>query len=157
MATKDRTREPPRSTSKKTYTPPSLLDIPEDVRERFLNESYALRWIRVQIKHNADYKQISKRKREGYTFVKAEEVEDLMGHLGLISDATGMVRSGDLALAKVHLEDQKARQDYYEDMARRQEQAFMKDLEKQNNRTMPIHNDSRSVTRTGRAAEFAKD
>lgn len=153
-----KTRGPARTGSKKTYQPPQRLEIPNDIRERFLAEEYALRWIRVKVKNEDDAKQISKRQREGYSFVKAEEVEDLISFLGLtINPTNGMVINGDLALAKVHVADQQARQEYYEDMARKQEQAFMNDLEKQNNRTMPIYNDSRSVTRTGRSAEFAKD
>lgn len=152
------TTRAPRSGSKKTYQPPQRLEIPKDIIERFLQEDCALRWIRVKVKNEDDFKQISKRQREGYIFVKAEEVEDLIKFLGLtINSTSGMVINGDLALAKINLGDQQARQEYYEDMARRQENAFMQDLEKQSNRTMPIYNDSRSVARTGRSAEFAKD
>lgn len=151
-------RTPAREGSKKTYQPPQRMDIPKDIVERFLQQNLALRWIRVKIKNEDDQKQISKRMREGYQFVKPEEVEDLIIHLGLlVNPSSGMVLNGDLALAKIDVGDQEARQTYYEDMARAQENAYMQDLEKQSNRTMPIYNDSRSVARTGRSAEFAKD
>lgn len=156
--TETRTRAPARAGSKKTYQPPQRMEIPKEIRERFAEQDFALRWIRVKVKNADDYKQISKRQREGYVFVKPDEVADLVEHLGLLPNAAaGMVLNGDLALAKVHFADQQARQDYYEDMARSQENAYMRDLERQSNRTMPIYNDSRSVARTGRSAEFARD
>lgn len=146
-----------RGKNRTVYAPPSRLDIPKDLEDHFIEKNMGLRWVRYRARSESDLSQVSKRKKEGYIFVTQEEVAEFMGMLGLeVDKTTGFVTNGDLALAKVPLDLRESRKDYYEGMARAHERAVMKDLDKSNSRTMPIFNDSRSFSRTGRQAEFSE-
>lgn len=141
-----------------TYQPPQRLELPKELVDRFKAEGMGLRWIRTHVGGAEDANHIGARLQEGYVFVKPNEVEELATLLRLnINSSDGMVKNGDLALAKIPLDLQIARQEYYENMALEQEAAFMKDVERSGSRTMPVFNNSRSTTRTGRRAEFAPD
>lgn len=145
----DDKRKTPRA-SKATYQPPTRMEIPEDVKNRFANLGYALRWIRVRKGNMEDAQHIAKRRREGYNFVKPEDAQDLIAFLGLVvSPGEQMIMNGDNALSQILIEKQEARQQYYEDMARMNENAIAKNLEKQSSRTMPIFNNSRSFVTRG--------
>lgn len=147
-----------RNTGKETYNPPERLVFPEEVKARFLDEGFYLRWIRYKIGNEIDSHNISNRLREGYSFVKPDEAQDIVELLQLDSKSVqGVVMNGDLALAKIKIEKAEARQEYYEDLAKRHEASYMRDVERQGDRRIPITNSSYSVSKTGRSAEFAKD
>ncbi len=138
--------------SKATYQPPQRLEIPPDVVDRFAQQGYALRWIRVRLGNQEDVSHVAKRKREGYIFVKPEEAQDLIEFLGLLTNnADSMVMNGDLGLCKILFEKQEARQNYYNNQAIQNEKGLMHDLENNHkHRSVEIFNDSRSSARTGR-------
>ena len=66
-----RTEETREATSKnETYSfeEQSALDIPENVVERFHSQGMALRWIRISLDGEDDYKNVGKQQRVGWTF-----------------------------------------------------------------------------------------
>jgi hypothetical protein len=147
-----------RNTGRETYNPPERLVFPEEVKQRFLDEGFYLRWIRYKIGNEVDSHNLSNRLREGYTLVKQDEAEDIIELLQLDTRSVqGAIMNGDLALAKIKIEKAEARQEYYEDLARKHEASYMRDVERQGDRRIPISNNSYSVSKTGRSAEFAKD
>ena len=44
-----------------TYEEPNLLDIPDDVADRFKSRDLALRWIRISLKGEDDYKNVGRK------------------------------------------------------------------------------------------------
>lgn len=141
-----------------TYIPPEQYDIPAEVREEFESRGYHLRWIRVLIDDRDDFKNVAKRRREGYEFVTINEFppdqQDLYEVKSFGEAAkkySGVVMIGDLALAKLPIGKAKARQRYYEQMAVNNEKAQRANLSKDSklNRLLPIKDDSTSTTRTG--------
>lgn len=140
-----------------TYTPPALLEVPEEVKERFLNKGYILRWIRYSVKGEEDFQNVSQRHMEGYEFVKIEEVPEMRHRIRLADKGTftNLVTNGDVALAKIPAELAQARQEYYENQARLREQSINRALYKNNSKEVPIYNDSKTDTRKGKNAEFA--
>lgn len=83
------------------YVEPSMLDIPEFDD----NDQYVYRWLRITIRGEDDYNNISRRQREGWTFVKAEDLPDgfRFGTLNSTKNPEfdGCVRNGDLVLGKL--------------------------------------------------------
>ena len=60
-----------------TYSEPNLLEIPQAVTDRFLEQGMKLRWLRTTIKGSDDYANIGKRMQEGYEFVSLDEVPEM--------------------------------------------------------------------------------
>ena len=99
-----------------TYSPPSEYEIPEEVRNKFEAEGYHLRFIRVLIEDKDDYKNVARRRREGYEFVKISELPEYFQGLfetknfgSAAQKYSGIVMVGDLALAKLPIEKKLAR------------------------------------------------
>jgi hypothetical protein len=61
-------------TKEYTYTEPNFLDIPDLVVDRFTNEDMVLRWIRISVKGDDDYKNVGNKMSQGWVFVTPEEV-----------------------------------------------------------------------------------
>ena len=67
-----RTEETRESTSKietSSFEEENYLDIPQAVKDKFDSQGMTLRWIRVALSGEADYKNVGNRQREGLTFV----------------------------------------------------------------------------------------
>ena len=47
------------------YREPNLLDIPESVEHRFIDQGLKLRWIRILSRNQDDYRNVGKRQAEG--------------------------------------------------------------------------------------------
>ena len=60
------------------YREPNLLDIPENVKDRFANEGMALRWIRINLRGKDDYQNVGRRLQEGWQFVELAEVPEII-------------------------------------------------------------------------------
>ena len=86
-----------------TFEEPNWLEIPPSVRIRFDNEGMALRWIRISIRNQEDYQNVGKRTAEGWEFVQAEEVPEMLQSSDVREGGRyeGAVCRGDLALAKM--------------------------------------------------------
>jgi hypothetical protein len=138
------------------YREPSLLDIPDSVSERFLNQGLTLRWIRVMTRNQDDYKNVGKKVQEGWQFVTVDEVPELQ-HNSFVRDEgryKGAVCRGDLALAKMPLQKAQNRQAYFENQSREMVDAVNQQLMGQNNSRMPIKNSSKSNVTKGRTPNF---
>ena len=138
------------------YREPNLLDIPESVEERFLNQGLKLRWIRVLQKGQDDYQNVGKRLAEGWQFVSVEEVPELQ-HTSFVREEgryLGAVCRGDLALAKMPLRKAQSRQAYYEGQSQEMVDAVNQQLMGQSDSRMPIRNSSKTNVTRGRTPSF---
>lgn len=73
-------------TKEYTYTEPNWLDVPEPVVDRFTNEDMVLRWIRISLKGDDDYKNVGNKMSQGWVFVTPEEVPEML-HSATVLDA----------------------------------------------------------------------
>lgn len=138
------------------YREPNLLDIPENLENRFLDQGLKLRWIRVLQKGQDDYQNVGKRIAEGWEFVSVDEVPEL-AHTSFVREEgryTGAVCRGDLALAKMPLKKAQNRQAYFENQSREMVNAVNAQLMGQSDSRMPIRNNSKTQVTKGRTAKF---
>ena len=138
------------------YREPSLLDIPEVITNRFAEQGMKLRWIRMSLKGQDDYKNIGKKFQEGWQLVTIEEVPE-MQHSSIVKDSgryEGTVCRGDLALAKMPIARAESRQRYFENQSREMVDAVNAQLMNQNDSRMPIRNNSKTQVTKGRTPKF---
>lgn len=139
-----------------TFEEPNWLEIPDSVRVRFANEGMALRWIRVMLKNQDDYRNVGKRSAEGWEFVDSSEVPEML-HSSIVKEDgryAGAVCRGDLALAKMPIELAESRQEYYENQSREMVQAVNSQLMRDSSSRMPISNQSRTQVSRGKTPKF---
>ena len=99
-------------TRSKPWTPPSMLDAPE------APPGYQFRWIRESTRCNDDKSNMSKRIREGYEPVRAEDYPDFEAPSIDHGRNKGVIGVGGLILAKVPEETAKSRNDYFTQQAK---------------------------------------
>lgn len=141
-----------------TYVPPSSFDIPEEVQQAFEDKGMHLRWIRVLLDQQDDYKNVAQRRREGYEPVSINElpenVRDLFETKSFgpgVAKYSNIAMVGDLALFKIPQGKAHARTRYYEQLAVNNELAQRKQLggNSKLNKLLPILDESRTVVRIG--------
>ena len=141
-----------------TYIPSSSFVIPQEVIEKFEDEGMHLRWIRVLLDGQDDYKNVAKRRREGYEPVSINEIPEHVRDLfetksfgPSASKFSNIAMVGDLALFKVSEGKARARTRYYEQTALNNELAQRRQLggESRLNKLLPIHDESKTEIRTG--------
>ena len=139
-----------------TYVPPSVLDVPADLAEYYEKTGKKLRWIRIMRDGQEDYQNISKRLREGYTFLKYDDLEGAAKSYFTYADTKSLknvIQNGDLALAIIDIELAKARQRHYETLALRKDAASRQLASGGTNRlmdqTMPVFDESKTRTTGG--------
>lgn len=127
------------------YKEPDLLSMPTFGDE----DQYAYRWIRVMIRGELDYQNISRRLREGWTFVQADDVPDeFRGPMGPVTQVhrdaqlEGCLRQGDLALAKIPMSKAVAYKRHVEGQAATMYNAFNRKLLRDDETGAVLHNDS---------------
>ena len=143
-------------TKEYTFTEPSWLDVPDIVVNRFNAEDMTLRWIRISLKGEDDYKNVGNKMSQGWVFVTPEEVPEML-HSATVLDTgryTNCVVRGDVALAKMPRGKAKARNDYYENKANAMMEAVNQQLMAASDSKMPISNNSTSSITKGRMAQF---
>lgn len=137
------------------YRPTAMLDIPANVKEKFDEQGYDLKWVRYMLGGQIDVANLRLRQspNEGYSYVKPQDVDkaDLM-QLGGIDQFSGqdIIVNGDVVLMKVRKEQSEARRKYFEQQTRNRSLATKQMLE-QNRISM----DNKSVVRTGKNAHFS--
>jgi len=138
------------------YEEPNMLDIPDEVRDRFSSQGLALRWIRVLLKGADDYTNIGKRVQEGWEFVQFEEVPEMAMSSFVREEGrySGAVCRGDLALAKMPVGKAVARKEFYEARSAEMMDAVNMQLENASDSKMPIRNTSKSNVTRGRTPVF---
>lgn len=135
------TREDTTRTSverKKVWTPPERLP---DFSSKM--PGYHLRWVRRELRgENADANVLA-RIRQGYEVVTPEEIG--VTDVTTLDDGrfAGTVCSGDLILMKIDVDMANQRKDYYLEQARKMQRVVDKQLEENQQSTMPI---SKSVS-----------
>ena len=67
------------------FREPNMLEIPENVSNRFKNEGMALRWIRINLRGKEDYTNVGKRVKEGWEYVGINEVTEIQ-HKSFVRD-----------------------------------------------------------------------
>jgi len=115
-----------------------------------------LRWIRITLRNQEDYQNVGKRTSEGWEFVQADEVPEML-HSSDVREGgryAGAVCRGDLALAKMPKELAESRQEFYENRSREMVDAVNAQLMRENNSQMPISNQSRTQVSRGKQAKF---
>jgi len=139
-----------------TFEEPNWLEIPPSVRIRFDNEAMALRWIRISIRNQEDYQNVGKRTAEGWEFVQAEEVPEMLQSSDVREGGRyeGAVCRGDLALAKMPAELAESRQEFYENRSREMVDAVNAQLMNSSDSRMPISNQSRTQISRGKQSKF---
>ena len=115
----------------KTWEPPQVLPDPTP------QDGYVFRWIRTSLMGNADNVNASKRFREGWEPVRAEDHPELMLMSDHGSKYEGNIEVGGLLLCKTSAENIDARSEYYEKLAQRQVDSVDQSYMKENDPRMP--------------------
>jgi len=143
-------------TKEYTFTEPNWLDVPDPVVNRFNAEHMTLRWIRISLRGEDDYKNVGNKMSQGWIFVTPQEVPEML-HSATVLDTgryTDCVVRGDVALAKMPRGKAKARNDYYESKSNAMMEAVNQQLMAASDSKMPISNNSTSSITKGRMAQF---
>ena len=131
-----------RDTRKKQWMPPSSLDAPP------APNGYKHRWIRTETMGQDDTANVSKRRREGWEFVRAEEIKNKIGEhdYPVISEGKfqGLIGVGGLVLARIPEEIVEQRKNYFKDKTSDQMKAVDNDILREQRPEMPINVDRQS-------------
>tara|TARA_Y100000114_G_scaffold101479_1_gene94680 strand:+ start:2267 stop:2731 length:465 start_codon:yes stop_codon:yes gene_type:complete len=131
-----------RDTRKKQWMPPSSLDAPP------APNGYKHRWIRTETMGQDDTANVSKRRREGWEFVRAEEIKNQIGEhdYPVISEGKfqGLIGVGGLVLARIPEEIVEQRKNYFKDKTSDQMKAVDNDILREQRPEMPINVDRQS-------------
>ena len=127
---------------KQPWTPPSNLDAPP------APTGFKHRWLRAEAGGFVDTANMSKKLREGYELVRAEELQEQIGanDYPVISEGkhSGLIGVGGLVLARIPEEIVESRTQYFKGRTRDQQQAVDNDLMKEQRPEMPINIDRQS-------------
>ena len=146
MSTIDRTsQESDKKASKeakKSWTPPSSLDAPP------APNGYAHRWIRTTVQGFEDTANVSKKMREGWEFVKVDQVRNEIGdnNYPFYTEGKyeGCIGIGGLVLARIPEEILVQRAEYFRRITQDRMNAVDNDLMKEQHPDMPINIDRQS-------------
>ena len=131
-----------RETRKKQWMPPSSLDAPPAPK------GFKHRWIRTETMGQDDTGNVSKKLREGWEFVRAEEIKSQIGEhdYPIISDGKyqGLIGVGGLVLARIPEELVEQRSKYYQGKTKTQIEAVDNDILREQRPEMPINIDRQS-------------
>jgi hypothetical protein len=122
----------------KSWEPPQVLPDPEP------QDGYVFRWIRTSLMGNVDNVNASKRFREGWEPVRAEDHPELMLTSDRNSEYEGNVEVGGLLLCKSTVENMSARREYYDDLAQKQVESVDQSYMRESDPRMPKLNENRS-------------
>jgi hypothetical protein len=122
------------------YVPPTSLPDPTP------EPGYTYRWIATHVLGKADHPNVSRKMREGWVPVKAEDHPELQ----LFGDAgTGNVEIGGLMLCKMSTEQAQARDDYFANQTQNQMDSVDNHFMRNNDPRMPLFSDRKSTTSRG--------
>ena len=127
---------------KKPWPPPSSLDAPP------APQGYCHRWIRVESVGFMDSGNVSKKLREGWEFVRAEEVQNEIGDhdYPVIHEGKhqGLIGVGGLVLARIPEEIVEQRKKYFMNITSDQVKAVDEDILREQRPEMPVNIDRQS-------------
>ena len=126
----------------KPWAPPSSLDAPP------APQGYAHRWIRTSVTGFEDTANVTKKLREGWEFVRADEIlsNPSLGQYPVIKSGQydGCIGIGGLVLARIPEEILKSRAEYFNKITQDQMTAVDNDLMREQQPGMPINIDRQS-------------
>ena len=122
------------------YVPPT--NLPDPTPE----PGYVYRWVATHVLGQAEVTNTSRRLREGWEPVKAEDHPELM-MMG--NEKTGNVEIGGLMLCKMSIEKARARDAYYDTQAQNQMDSVDNSFMRQNDPRMPLFSDRKSTSTRG--------
>jgi hypothetical protein len=129
-------------TRNKPWTPPSSLDAPPAPK------GYKHRWIRTESIGFMDTGNVSKKLREGWEFVRAEEVKNQLGDhdFPVVQQGQyqGLIGVGGLVLARIPEEIVEQRKKYFEDITKDQVKSVDNDILREQRPEMPVNIDRQS-------------
>ena len=127
---------------RKPWSPPSALDAPPPP------EGYRHRWIRTEVQGFDDTANVSKKMREGWEFVKVEQVQNEIGTnkypFYTEGKYEGCIGIGGLVLARIPVEILEQRAEYFKRLTQDRMNAVDNDLMKEQHPDMPINIDRQS-------------
>ena len=135
-------------TRRTPWTPPSMLDAPE------APPGYQFRWIREATRGIDDKSNMSKRIREGYEPVRAEDYPDFEAPTIDSGSNTGVIGVGGLILAKVPVETASERNAYFKNQADTAMQGVDQNFMRESDARMPIKDSD--IQRTSKVAFGSK-
>ena len=122
---------------KKSWTPPSSLDAPP------APQGFKHRWIRTESVGFMDTGNVSKKLREGWEFVRAEEVKNQLGDhdypVVQQGQYQGLIGVGGLVLARIPEEIGESRKQYFQKVTADQVKAVDQDILREQRPEMPIN------------------
>ena len=128
--------------AKKLWAPPSSLDAPP------APNGYAHRWIRTSVQGFEDTANVSKKLREGWDFVKVDQIKEEIGEnkfpFYTEGQYQGCIGIGGLVLARIPVEILEARAEYFNKITQDRMNAVDNDLMKEQHPDMPINIDRQS-------------
>ena len=119
-------------TRRKPWQPPSMLDAPN------APAGYSFRWIRESTRGNDDKSNMSKRIREGYEPVRAEDYPEFQAPTVENGIHAGVIGVGGLILAKVPLETVAERGAYFNEQSRTQMEGVDHNFMRESDPKMPL-------------------
>ena len=126
-----------KSVRNKPWTPPSSLDAPPAPK------GTVHRWIRTEFMGQEDTGNVSKKLREGWEFVRAEEIKNELGDhdYPVIQSGQyqGLIGVGGLVLARIPQEIVESRKQYFQQVTADQVKAVDQDILREQRPEMPIN------------------
>jgi len=119
-------------TRRTPWKPPSMLDAPT------APAGYQFRWIREATRGQDDKSNMSKRIREGYEPVRAEDYPDFEAPTIDSGSNVGVIGVGGLILAKVPIETAEERTAYFRDQAKSAMEGVDQNYMRESDARMPI-------------------
>ncbi len=119
-------------TRRRPWQPPSMLDAPD------APPGYKFRWIREATRGHDDKSNMSKRIREGYEPVRAEDYPDFEAPTIEDGSRAGVIGVGGLILAKVPVETADERNSYFQQQTRDQLEGVDHNYMRESDPKMPI-------------------
>ena len=132
-----RASEEKKETRLKPWTPPSSLDAPP------APDGYVHRWIRTESMGFQDTANVSKKMREGWEFVRAEEIKNQLGDHAypIIAQGTyaGLIGVAGLVLGRIPEDIARSRAEYFKRITQDRVNAVDNDVMKEQRPEMPIN------------------
>lgn len=108
---------------RKTYERQETLTLPSELEAHFKKDNYELKLIRWALLGEEDYMYLHKMEKEGFEFVRKEEIPPQFTSLMREIDTKarpGLLTLGDLCLMKMDSDLRASRAKYFEDLTRQQ-------------------------------------
>ena len=134
---------------RKPWQPPSMLDAPE------ASPGFKHRWLRAEVRGHDDKANMSKRIREGFEPVRAEDYPEFDAPTIDDGKHAGVVGVGGLVLAKIPEETVEERTDYFRKRSQEQIQGVDNDLLRDSDPRMPIN--QRDIQRNSKVQFGSRD